>query len=53
MINRFFDIESTQEAVMVIPNVVVSSFEHVAGVEPVIKEEPTKDLNFHGTFGFP
>ena len=53
MINRFFDIEFTQETVVVVTNIIMRPLEHVAGVESVIKEEPSKDLNFHCAIGFP
>ena len=37
VLDRFFNVESTQEAVVIVTNVVVTSFEHISGVQPVIE----------------
>ena len=45
--NSFFDVASTQEAVVIISDVIVSSFEHILSIQPIMEKEPSKNLQFH------
>ena len=47
MFKRFFHIGIAEGASIVIANVVMSSLQHVSGVESVGQEKPPKDLYFH------
>lgn len=53
MFNCFLHMIATKQAVEVRPNIVMPSFQHVARVEAIHKQEPSKNFDFRDTFGLP
>ena len=53
MFKRFFHVGLAEWASIVITNVVVSSLQHVSGVESVRQKKSPKDLYFHCNLGLP
>ena len=50
--NSFFNTVITEQAVVIIPDVVVPSLEHIACVKSILEHHPGKHLKFHGAFDF-
>ena len=53
VLHCFLDVAPTQQTVVVITDVVVASFQHIPGVQPVVEEKPCKDFQLHSTFRSP
>ena len=53
VLHCFFHPSLAQGTVHVIPNIVMSSTQHVSSVYPVRSKEPCKKFDFHSASGFP
>ena len=53
MIDRLFNMLVAEDAVEVVANIVVPPLQHVARVESVMKQEPSKIFDFHSALRFP
>ena len=51
--NHFFNAMITEQAVVIIPDIVVPSLEHIACVNSILEQQLGKHLKFHGAFWFP
>ena len=53
MVNRLLNVLVAEDAVRVVANIIVSPLQHVASVEPVMKQKPAKYFDFHSALRFP
>ena len=53
MVYCLLNVLATEDVVEVVANIIVSPLQHVASVEPVMKQEPTKHFHFHSALRLP
>ena len=53
MVHCLLNVLAAEDAIEVVSIIVVSPLQHVARVEPVMKQEPTKHFDFHSALGLP